>query len=114
METTGRLCGDVWRMKIIDNARDAGQRALEGSADRPIAMLLGGLAVGFLVGMLLPVTSFESRRVGPIANDVKDKLKDASVEVARRGTDVIRDTIEGAREAAASSIRDNAGIETTS
>ena len=76
--------------------------------ENPVAMLIGGLAVGFLIGMVLPVSRFESERIGPITDDVKDRMRQAGTEAMRRGTEVIKETIEGGRQAATSSLRDQA------
>jgi ElaB/YqjD/DUF883 family membrane-anchored ribosome-binding protein len=74
--------------------------------ENPLAMLLGGLAVGFLIGMIMPVTRFESERIGPIADDVQDRVRQARSEVMRRGSEVIKDTIEATKEAATSSLKE--------
>lgn len=76
--------------------------------ENPVAMLIGGLAIGFLIGMVLPVTQFESERIGPMTDDVKDRVRQAKSEVVRRGTEVIKDTIEASREAATSSLKEQA------
>lgn len=54
-------------------------------SDNPMLMLLGGLAVGFLVGMLVPVSRFENENLGPVADDLK-----------RRSRDAIKESIEAA------------------
>lgn len=56
-------------------------------------MMLGGMAVGFLVGLLLPVSRYESERFRPIADDVKGRVRDASGEVLRRGSEVLKETV---------------------
>ncbi|MFN2450536.1 MAG: hypothetical protein ABR508_12235 [Candidatus Baltobacteraceae bacterium] len=76
--------------------------------ENPMAMLLGGLAIGFLIGMILPVTRFESERIGPITDDVKDRVRAAGGEAVRRGSEVIKDTIEATKEAAATSLKEQA------
>lgn len=76
--------------------------------ENPIAMLLGGLAIGFLIGMVLPVSRFEADRIGPITDDVKDRVRQAGGEVVRRGTEVIKETIEATKEAATTSLKEQA------
>ncbi len=76
--------------------------------ENPIGMLLGGLAVGFLIGLALPVTRFESERIGPITEDMKGRVRQAGTEVMRRGGEVIKDTIEASKEAATNSLREQA------
>lgn len=99
----------------LQDARDQMQRmAQEGTrnmssmnpSENPIGMLIAGAAVGFLIGLALPVTRFESERIGPIAHDMKDKARQAGNEVVRRGGEVIKETISASREAATNSIRE--------
>lgn len=74
--------------------------------ENPVAMLIGGLAIGFLIGMVLPVTQFESERIGPMTDDMKDRMRQAGSEVVRRGSEVIKETIEASKEAATNSLRE--------
>lgn len=98
----------------LQDARDHMQRmAQEGTrnmsmnpSENPIGMLIAGAAVGFLIGLALPVTRFESERIGPIAHDMKDKARQAGNEVVRRGGEVIKETISASREAATNSIKE--------
>jgi ElaB/YqjD/DUF883 family membrane-anchored ribosome-binding protein len=76
--------------------------------ENPVAMLIGGLAIGFLIGMVLPVTQFESERIGPMTDDMKDRMRQAGSEVMRRGSEVIKETIEASKEAATNSLREQA------
>lgn len=101
----------------LQSARDSVQSSMRDMAsnagnmnpmENPIGMLLAGLAVGFLIGLALPVTRFESERFGPITDDVKDRMRQAGSEVMRRGTEVIKETIDAGREAATSSIQSQA------
>ncbi len=98
----------------VAGARDALQERVQGMTrniqlnpgDNPMAMLLAGVALGFLIGMVLPVTRLESQRLGPVADDMKDRMRQARSEVVRRSGEVIKETIEAARETANNSIRE--------
>jgi ElaB/YqjD/DUF883 family membrane-anchored ribosome-binding protein len=76
--------------------------------ENPIGMLFAGLAVGFLIGLALPVTRFESERIRPLTDDMKDRMRQAGSEVVRRGGEVIKETIDAGREAATTSLREQA------
>lgn len=67
-------------------------------ADNPMLMLLGGLAVGFIIGMLVPISRFENEQLGPVADDLKDRVREAGAQAARRGGEVIKDSIDAATE----------------
>jgi len=94
---------------LVQGAKDAigsaGMRMRHVTVENPIGMLLAGMAVGFLVGMMLPVSRFESDRIGPMTDQMKDKMREAGGEIVRRGGEVIKDTIEASKEAATASIR---------
>lgn len=72
---------------------DKARERVSTFAENPVAMLLGGMAAGFLVGLLLPVSQYESERLRPIADDVKERVRDAGGEVMRRGSEVLKETI---------------------
>jgi ElaB/YqjD/DUF883 family membrane-anchored ribosome-binding protein len=108
------------RDKLVD-ARDAVQQSMQTSMqsvrdnignsnlmENPIAMLVAGVAVGFLIGLVLPVTRFEAERIGPIADDMKDRMREKGTEVMRRGGEVIKETIDAGRQAATTSMREQA------
>ena len=81
-----------------DRAKNAASDAASNVGDNPMLMLLGGLAVGFLIGMLIPVSRFENEQLGPVADDLKGRMRDAGVQAARRGGEVIKESIEAATE----------------
>lgn len=84
----------------------AAKRTAGAVSDRPLLMLLGGAAVGFLAGALFPVSRFEAEHVGPVAEDLTGKVKSAGAEAVRRGGTVIRETVQAGRDAAASSLKE--------
>lgn len=80
-----------------------GAREVVGVAqENPIGLALGGLAAGFLVGMLLPSSKIEDERVGPIADQVKETAAETAGEAVDRGrevaTQVAGEAVEGAKE----------------
>lgn len=107
-DAVGDRVSDV-RDKLASNL--GSMRANMGNVnplENPVAMLIGGLAIGFLIGMVLPVSQFESERIGPMTDDVKDRMRQAGSEVMRRGSEVIKETIEASKEAATNSLREQA------
>ena len=99
----------------LEAARDSIQSSMQGYAQNmrgnignlnPLGTLLAGLAVGFLIGLALPITRFESERLGPVADDVRGRIRRVRGEVTRRGSEVIKETIDAGRQAATSSIRE--------
>lgn len=88
------------------SAQESARNIRVNPSDNPIGMLIAGAAVGFLIGLALPVTRFESERLGPVAQDMKDKARQAGSEVVRRGGEVIKETISAGKDAATTSIRE--------
>jgi len=73
------------------------------AGDNPMLMLLGGLAVGFVVGMLVPVSRLENEQLGPVADDLRGRVREAGTQAVRRGGEVIKESIEAATESMATS-----------
>ena len=92
--------------RIGDATPEAGQmkegarQAVGVAEENPIGLALGGVAAGFLAGMLLPKTRLEDERVGPIAAEVKEKAVEAGAEAVERGKDVAGQVAEQAVETA--------------
>lgn len=96
------------RHRVGEAAPDTGEvkegaREVVGVAqENPIGLALGGLAAGFLAGMLLPSSRLEDERVGPIADQVKETAAETAGEAVDRGrevaTQVAEQAAEGARE----------------
>lgn len=91
----------------IGEAAPDGQEVKEGARqvvgvaeENPIGLALGGLAAGFLAGMLLPSTTIEDRRVGPMADELKGKAKETAQEAVERGKEVTSQVTDQAVETA--------------
>jgi gas vesicle protein len=79
--------------------KEGAQRAVGFAEENPIGLALGGVATGFLVGMMLPTTRVEDERIGPIADQVKDEAKETGQEALQRGKEVAGQVAETAKEA---------------
>jgi len=88
------------------------QDAVSSVGDNPMLMLLGGLAVGFVIGMLVPVSRFENEQLGPVADDLKGRVREAGAQAARRGGEVIKESIEAATETMTTSSSSRQGTTT--
>jgi hypothetical protein len=80
--------------------KEGAQRAVGVAEENPIGLALGGLAAGFLAGMLLPSTRMEDEKVGPVAEQVKEKAIETGQEAIDRGKDVAGQVAEQAVETA--------------
>jgi Protein of unknown function (DUF3618) len=79
----------------------------------PLGLALGGLAVGFLVGTLLPQTRLENERLGELSDRTIEAAKDTAGEAVERGKQVAQDAVGAALDTAKESGREQ-GEELTS
>jgi hypothetical protein len=66
----------------------------------PLGLAIGGAAVGFIAGLLVPSTRVEDERLGPMADEVKSTAAEAGREALDRGKQVVQETGETAMETA--------------
>ena len=100
--------------RVGDAAPDGGEvkegarQAVGVAEENPIGLALGGVAVGFIAGMLLPSTRVEDEKVGPIAEQVKEKAIETGQEAVERGKEVAGQVAEQATETAQQAGREHA------
>jgi len=73
----------------------------------PLGLALGGLAVGFVVGTLLPRTRVENEQMGELSDRVMDVAKDTATEAVERGKQVAQDAAGAAVDTAKESGREH-------
>jgi len=90
--------------RVSDAAPDSqqvkqGARKAAGMAqENPIGLALGSLAFGFVAGLLLPSSRLEDEKLGPMADDVKEKAKETGEEALERGKAVAQEAAQSAQE----------------
>jgi gas vesicle protein len=78
-----------------------GARQAAGMAqENPLGLAIGAVAVGFVAGLAVPSTKVEDERIGPMADQLKEKAKETGQEAVERGRDVVAQTAESAKETA--------------
>jgi gas vesicle protein len=84
---------------VKEKMPSAGQAA--GVAqENPLGLAVGAAAVGFVAGMLIPSTRIEDEKIGPMADQVKEKARETGQEALERGKEVARQTADSAKETA--------------
>ena len=68
--------------------------------ENPLGLAVGSIALGFLVGLLVPETRKEHEKLGPVADKVKDQARETGHEVAERGKQVAQQVASTAQEQA--------------
>lgn len=93
------------------DVKQAGKQAIGVVQENPLGLAIGAAAVGFLAGMLIPSTKTEDEQLGPVADQVKEQVKQTGQEAIERGKQVAQDTAQTATESArqaASEIKEKA------
>ena len=107
-ETKDRLTGKVSDVTgsvtgtVSDKTPDTQQvkRAAGLAQANPLGLAIGGAAVGFVVGLLVPSSRVEDEKIGPLADEVKDQVKDTGQEAFDRGKEVAQQAASSAKETA--------------
>lgn len=86
-------------------AREAGQATLAAVSDNPL--LLGGLgvAVGALLGALVPQSEREGAALGEVADEVKEAAGEVAQQAMERGSEVADRALEAGMETARDAMR---------
>ena len=119
VDVKGRIKGSVGDAKdaVADRARsvvstvtdaapdtrdlERGARKVGLSKQNPLGLAIGGAAVGFLAGLLMPTTRLEDEKLGPVSDELKDRATEAGSEALERGKHIAEETLESAKQAAA-------------
>jgi ElaB/YqjD/DUF883 family membrane-anchored ribosome-binding protein len=107
-ETKDRLTGKVSDVTgsvtgtVSDKTPDTRQvkRAAGIAQENPLGLAIGGAAVGFVVGLLVPSSRVEDEKLGPVADQVKDQVKETGQEAFDRGKEVAQQAASSAKETA--------------
>jgi len=91
---------------------------LKDAAERnPMGLAVGGVAVGFVVGMLLPSTRVENRAMGETSDRLVDVARQTAGEAKESGKQIAHEVADSAREQGgelASSLQERAQHSVTS
>ena len=96
-ETKDRITG-----KVSDRTPDKQQvrRAASTAQENPLGLAVGAIAGGFLLGLLVPSSRVEDEKIGPMADQVKDQIKETGQEALDRGKEVAQQAAASAKETA--------------
>ncbi len=103
--------------KVSDSVGDAlpdgsqavrsAKRAVGMVKENPLGLLLSGVAIGFLVGSLLPSTDIEDEKLGRMSDNLKEQVKDAGSQALEHGKAVVKETMQSAQDTAQKSMQDH-------
>jgi hypothetical protein len=87
--------------------KQAGRQAVGLAKENPLGLAIGAVAIGFLAGLAVPSTRVEDERLGPVADQVKEKVRETGQEAVDRGRQVAEDVASTAADTARSSAQDH-------
>jgi Protein of unknown function (DUF3618) len=83
-------------------------RQVAGMAkENPLGLAIGAAALGFLAGLAVPSTRVEDEKLGPVADQVKDRVKETGQEALDRGKQVAQEVASTATETAKQSTQEH-------
>jgi ElaB/YqjD/DUF883 family membrane-anchored ribosome-binding protein len=78
--------------------KDGAKQAVGIAKENPLGLAIGATAIGFVAGLLIPSTRVEDEKIGPMADQVKDKAKETGQEALERGKHVAQEAAETVKE----------------
>ena len=66
--------------------------------ENPLGLAIGATAFVSWSGMLVPSTKIEDERIGPMADEIKEKAGETGREAMERGKEVAQQAAEGAED----------------
>jgi gas vesicle protein len=91
-----------------DDGKLGARKAAGIAQENPLGLALGAVAVGVVGGLLIPSTRVEDERLGPMADQIKDKARDTGQEAMERGKEVAQQAAQSAKETAQEAGREQA------
>jgi gas vesicle protein len=78
--------------------KQSARQAVSTAQENPLGLAIGAIAAGFVAGLLVPTTSVENDKIGPMADQLKDKVKETGHEALDHGKQVAQDVAQSAQE----------------
>jgi hypothetical protein len=88
-QRVGEAFGGAQRAVTSDagEVRAAARRGVGIAAENPLGLAIGAAAVGFLAGLLVPVTEYERSTIGPIRDNLLERAQRSAQEHAQQIAD---------------------------
>ncbi len=83
-----------------EGVKEGAQRGVSVARENPLGLAIGGVAVGFLAGLVAPATRKEDEQMGDVADELKERARETGREALERGKHVAQEAGQAASEAA--------------
>jgi hypothetical protein len=87
-------------MPDTDGVKRGARRGVRMAEENPLGLAIGGMAVGFLIGLVVPSTRVEDERLGEVSDQVKQTARETGQEALERGKRVAQEAGQAAMETA--------------
>ncbi len=84
------------KLPSTGDVTNAAKRGVGIVAENPLGLVIGAAAVGFLAGLMTPVSDYERETIGPIRDDLVDKAQHVGSDVLEHGKAVLQETAQAA------------------
>ena len=88
--------------------RDGARRAVGVAQENPLGLAIGAVAAGFLAGMLVPSTRVEDEKIGPLADQLKERGQEALQSGAEKAQQTAQSVIGSTAVDATQNLADKA------
>ena len=87
---------------VVPDAQQVKQGAAKVGITKqnPLGLAIGGAAVGFLAGLILPSTRVEDEKLGEASDQVIDRMNETGHDALERGKQVAQEAVDSAKETA--------------
>lgn len=83
-----------------ESTKQTARQAASVAQENPVGLAVGAIALGFLGGLLIPTTRMEEKRIGPVADQLKEQAAEAGHEAVERAQHVASEVASVAKDAA--------------
>lgn len=91
-----------------EQVKQGARQAVGMAQENPLGLAIGAAAVGFVAGLMVPSTRVENERIGPVADQIKEKARETGQEALEHGKEVVQQTADAAKEAAGEASQEHA------
>ena len=97
--TVGDTAGSARRHSGREDVKRAARRGKGLAQENPLGLAIGSIAVGFLAGLLVPTTRVEDEKIGPMADTLKDQVKETAQVAVEHGKEAAQAATQAAKDA---------------
>lgn len=83
------------------------QRAVSVAQSNPLGLGLAAIAGGFLIGMLLPTTNVENEKLGPMADEAKQRARETAHEAVDHGKQMAQEVASNVADTAKETVQES-------